>query len=297
MTPAHGGYGVRLAEKLGVPVDQILDLSASINPVAPDPIPLVAAHLDRLRSYPDPDAAEVALAQVMGVDAGRLVLTNGGSEAIALVAAEHPVGWVEEPEFSLYRRHLTEVQPGAPRWRSNPNNPSGLLAPASDGADVWDEAFWPLTTGTWTRGDETATIVGSLTKLLACPGLRAGYVLSPDRREAERIRGRRPQWSVNALVCAALPDMLRAVDLPKWAAEVADLRDRLDGILRRAGYGPRPSDAHWLLVDDCDLEDRLAGHGICVRDCTSFGMAGTVRIAVPGPEGLDRLETALGTTR
>jgi histidinol-phosphate/aromatic aminotransferase/cobyric acid decarboxylase-like protein len=38
----------------------------------------------------------------------------------------------------------------------------------------------------------------------------------------------------------------------------------------------------------------LAGQGNLVRDCASFGLSGTVRIAVPGGAGLDRLDQALG---
>ena len=79
------------------------------------------------------------------------MLTNGGAEAIALVAAELGAGEVVDPEFSLYRRHLPTVAAGAGRWRSNPSNPLGALAAADDVAAVWDEAFWPLATGTWTR--------------------------------------------------------------------------------------------------------------------------------------------------
>ena len=75
------------------------------------------------------------------------MLTNGGSEAIALVAAELGEGEVVDPEFSLYRRHLPVVRAGAGRWRSNPSNPLGELAGPSDVAAVWDEAFWPLATG------------------------------------------------------------------------------------------------------------------------------------------------------
>jgi histidinol-phosphate/aromatic aminotransferase/cobyric acid decarboxylase-like protein len=64
-------------------------------------------------------------------------------------------------------------------------------------------------------------------------------------------------------------------------------------VLTGAGYRPRPSDANWLLVDSADLEARLAARAICVRDCASFGLPGTVRIAVPGPDGIERLEKAL----
>jgi histidinol-phosphate/aromatic aminotransferase/cobyric acid decarboxylase-like protein len=292
----HGGDGARLAAALGVPVDEVLDLSASLNPVAPDPRPIVARHLDALGRYPDPGEATAALAAAMAVDPDRLLLTNGGAEAIGLVAADLGKGWVDEPDFSLYRRHLETVDPVAPRWRSNPHNPTGLLAPPDERAAVWDEAFWPLATGTWSRGDADAgrsIVLGSLTKLLACPGLRIGYVLAPDADTARRLAGRQSRWSVNGLAAAALPELLATADLPGWAAQIRRLRHELEDLLRGHGLDPRPSDANWLLVDAPGLRDSLARVGVCVRDCASFAMPGTVRIAVADHDGLRRLAEAL----
>src|SRR5919197_1121694 len=88
----------------------------------------------------------------------------------ALVADRLGEGRVDEPEFSLYRRHLRRVDPSAPRWRSDPHSPSGRLATAGDRADVWDEAYLPMSAGTWTRG-RLGWAIGSLTKAFACPGL------------------------------------------------------------------------------------------------------------------------------
>jgi histidinol-phosphate/aromatic aminotransferase/cobyric acid decarboxylase-like protein len=291
---SHGGDGARLAAALGLAPDQVLDLSASLNPVAPDPTLIVAQHLGAIGRYPDPEAATGTLAAAIGVAPERLLITNGGAEAIALVAAELGSGWVDEPDFSLYRRHLPGLDQAGPRWRSNPHNPSGLLAPAPREAEVWDEAFWPLATGTWTRGDaETgAVVLGSLTKLLACPGLRVGYVLA-DPGIVGRLRDRQPRWSVNGLVCAALPDLLATVDLASWSKETARLREGLATVLMEQGFDPAPSDANWLLVEAPGLRDALARHGVLVRDCASFGLAGTVRIAVPDERGLDRLDQAL----
>jgi threonine-phosphate decarboxylase len=273
----------------------VLDLSASLNPVAPDPAPVVSRHLDAIGRYPDPTAATAALAECIGVDPARLLLTNGGAEAIALVASDRPCGWVEEPEFSLYRRHLTSVEPGAPRWRSNPHNPSGRLVAAGDEAAVWDEAFWPLAAGTWTRGDADrgAVVIGSLTKLLACPGLRVGYVLCPDGETADRLAQRQPRWALNGLAAAALPALLESVDLDGWSAAVRTLRDELVRVLTTAGYTPQPSDANWVLVEAPGLRERLASRAIAVRDCSSFGLPGTVRIAVPDESGVARMEAAL----
>jgi len=286
MPPAgsHGGDGRAIAAALGLDPRSVLDLSMSLNPLAPDPVPVVARHLDAVRVYPDPGGATEALARAMGVAPERLLVTNGGAEAIALVAAEVG-GRVEEPDFGLHPRG------GGPLWRSNPHSPSGLLARPDQIAEVWDEAFYPLATGRWTRGDGSV-VVGSLTKLLACPGLRLGYVLG-DPDLIARCRTRQPGWSVGAVAAAALPDLLEAVDLPAWCAGVVTLREALTDLLTSHGLPVRPSDANWILVDRAGLREVLASHGVVVRDCASFGLPGVTRIAVPSEEGLERLSSAL----
>ncbi len=285
----HGGDGRRLAAAVGLPPEAVLDLSASLNPAAPDVSPTVAAHLDAIGRYPDAERATAALAEVLAEPADQVLLTNGGAEAIGLVGAALG-GSVEEPDFSLYPRS------GGPRWRSNPNNPLGTLAPANERAGVWDEAFWPLATGTWTRGDHRrgAVVVGSLTKLFACPGLRAGYVLCEDRDLIARLRAAQPSWSVNGLVCDALPELLATADLDAWRSETAALRSELIALLARHGIDAEDTAAPWVLVHGApSLRDRLLRQAVAIRDCTSFGLAGTVRIAVPRARDLPTLEAAL----
>jgi len=291
---AHGGDGPRVAEALGIPESDVLDLSASLNPSAPDVASMVARYASSVRRYPDSRGARDALAGVLAIDAERIVLTNGGAEAIALVAAHQPVGDVQPPDFSLYEKHLASVQAGAPRWRSNPNNPTGLLARADEVAAVWDEAFYPLATGCWTRGDADVIVVGSLTKVFACPGLRVGYVITPTAALAHTLVTRQPEWSVNSIACALLPGLLELADLPKWARAIAAQRAQLVTLLRGHHLAPAPSDANYVLVRQArGLRNHLARRGVVVRDTASFGVADGVRIAVPDNSGLDRLSDAL----
>ncbi|MGC8626841.1 MAG: aminotransferase class I/II-fold pyridoxal phosphate-dependent enzyme [Acidimicrobiales bacterium] len=285
---AHGGDAERVARALGLDLASVLDLSQSLNPVAPDPRPIVAAHLGSIGRYPDPTKAHHALSAAMDVDPGRLLLTNGGAEAIALVAGLIG-GSVEEPEFSLHPRG------NGPRWRSNPHNPSGLLAPPEEKAAVWDEAFYPLATGKWTRGDD-AIVVGSLTKVLACPGLRVGYILA-EPQFIKRCRSRQPEWSLNGIAASALPDLLMALDLADSFRRITTLRGQLRALLEGHGVAVRPSDANWLLVEYPGLRQALAPKGIIVRDCASFGLEGVARVAVPDEAGLVRLADALETLR
>ncbi len=308
----HGGDGARVAAALGIDPTEVLDLSASLNPFAPDVPALAARRLDALGRYPDVEAAEHEVADMVGVDRDRLVLTGGSSQAIALLADHLGAGWVDEPDFSLYRRHL-RLDPAAPRWRSDPHSPSGLLAPAppappappavagtddGDGTDdggvaVWDEAYLPLAAGTWTRG-RPGWALGSLTKAFACPGLRVGFAVAPSPADADRLRSRRPAWAVGGLACALVPDLAAAADPPGMARRLAAARRDLADVLRAHGRDPQPSDAPWVLVPDArGLRDALARQGVVVRDCASFGLVDTVRIAVPGPDALPRLDKAL----
>lgn len=285
----HGGDGLAVARALGLDPAEVVDLSMSLNPFAPDVAALAARHVDAVGRYPDASAATTALAEAMGVDAGRLVLTNGGSEAIALVADAIGGTVASEPEFSLHPRGED-----GPRWRSNPHNPSGVLAADSERADVWDEAFYPLATGEWTRGDDGAVVVGSLTKLFSCPGLRIGYVLADD---AAALTARQPGWPLNGIALAVLPELLATADLPRWHAAVAARRQELVDLLVGHGLLVAAGDAPWALAHAAGLRDRLAPHGIVVRDCASFGMAGWARVGLPDERGLDRLDAALHATQ
>jgi len=282
----HGGDGRRVARAHGLDPAGVVDLSMSLNPFAPDAAAVVGRHLDEVRAYPDPTDAAAALAAALGVAVERVLLTSGGSEAIRLVSDVLGGTVVSEPEFSLHPRGC-----GGPTWRSNPHSPSGHLAALHDRADVWDEAFYPLATGAWTRGDDDAVVVGSLTKVFSCPGLRLGYVLADD---ADRFAGGQPGWPVNGLALAALPELLEAADLPGWRAALARRRQELVGVLASHGLEADAADAPWVLVEAPGLRGELAPHGVVVRDCSSFGLPRHVRIGLPDDGGLQRLEAALG---
>ena len=286
---AHGGDGVAVARSLGLDAGDLLDLSQNMNPFAPPLEPVLRRHLDALGRYPDPRTATALLAQTLDVEPERVLLTNGGSEAIHLVAGVLG-GRVREPEFGLHPRG----QDG-PLWRTDPHSPTGRLAGPSEVADVWDEAFYALATGRWSAG-RGGVVVGSLTKTFHCPGLRLGYLVADPEVVAACVQ-RQPHWSVSTLALSMLPDLLEAADLPGWAASIASARADLVEVLESGGLAVDAADAPWVLVREPDLRARLAPHGVLVRDCASFGLPGVARMAVPDSAGLEDVQRALEAMR
>ncbi len=131
---------------------------------------------------------------------------------------------------------------------------------------------------------------------MGLPGLRVGYVLAPDDEAAGALRARQPAWAVNGLAASVVPELLALTDLPGWRDRIAALRADLVEVLAAAGYDPAPSDAPWVLVPDAgDLRERLARQAVLVRDCASFGLRDTVRIAVPDDDGLARVAAGLAS--
>jgi histidinol-phosphate/aromatic aminotransferase/cobyric acid decarboxylase-like protein len=124
-----------------------------------------------------------------------------------------------------------------------------------------------------------------------------GFAVAPTPEDAAALRSLRPEWAVDGLACAVLPEMLDAADPPGWTRDIGKAREETAGVLRAHGWAPEPSDAPWLLVpDSAGLRAVLAQHGVVVRGCSSFGLCNYSRIAIPGEAGIERLDTALNAS-
>ncbi len=191
----------------------------------------------------------------------------------------------------------------------NPNNPTGTLLPADDirtlaqavprATVVVDEAYCPFvddpppTTPLLDRGN--VVLLRSLTKDCALAGLRLGYALAPGDvcSALDRVR---PPWSVNAVAQAAgLAAIRDEAHLERARAEVRQARVYLTAALGELGLRVLPSSANYLLVDvgnAAGVRARLLKHGVCVRDCTSFGLPEYVRIGMRPVTDCQRLVAA-----
>ena len=284
-----------MAAALGLRPDQVLDLSASLNPVAPDVAALAAPHLDALGRYPDVDAAEATLAAGLDLPPDRLVLTAGGAQAIALVAAHLGAGPGRRARVLPVPPPPAAARPRRPALAVRPPQPVGRCWPAPDEtAGVWDEAFLPLAAGAWTRG-RPGWALGSLTKAFACPGLRLGYAVAPDADG-----GRRPAPGPAGLGrrVAGLRGAARPAGRGRPAGVDRGGRQgpgRARRRARRPRLGPaavrRPVGAGARPPPGCAT--RSPARRSSSASCASFGLADHVRIAVPDGDGLDRLDRAL----
>ncbi len=111
----HGGGVARAAQELGVPVSQILDFSASINPLGIPEAVLAAARGALLEAvhYPEIDAASLraALADFHRLPAGLLLPGSGSTELLYLFprVLRPRRALLVTPAFSEYARALAQA--------------------------------------------------------------------------------------------------------------------------------------------------------------------------------------------
>ena len=314
---------------------EYLDFSANLNPEGPPQWVRAAMlrGLENARFYPDlrQGAAVAGLSAHLGLPEACILPTAGGIEAIACAAGLSKRHAVAQPTFQEYgalcgahrdvkRPELADYrpEPGETLWLCNPNNPTGEALPRGDmsallekleavgGRLVVDEAFidyCPEHSVRYAVCDHPALIVlGSLTKVLAIPGVRLGY-LAAHPSAMEGLRERLLPWRLNCVADAV------AAALPGHGAEFREIR-RLNAVRREAfaaalaaiGVKAHPSDANFLLCDfgrDMRPEiERLRERGILVRPCGMFpGLThGHVRLCVRTEGENGRLVAALKGT-
>jgi histidinol-phosphate/aromatic aminotransferase/cobyric acid decarboxylase-like protein len=181
---------------------------------------------------------------------------------------------------------------------ANPCNPTGALHTAETVAAltkpgrtvVVDEAFMDLVPGEPESLAERADLPGlvvvrSLTKSLAIPGLRAGYLLA-DRGFAQALAAKRQPWAVNAVALAALTAWAEREDpVADRALDIAAARERLTAALGRLpGVHVYPGAANFVLLRVADgpaVLEALGERRIAVRPTTDLGLdAHHLRVAV-----------------
>lgn len=266
-------------------------------------------------SYPEPEPYRLQslIAKHHGLSEDNVLVTNGATEAIYLIAHLFRGKQVKiaEPTFSEYRSasdlYASPIgDTGVVHWLCNPNNPTGQISceDKPNGVTlVVDRSYEYFSRISLPQPiiDEEHIYVYSLTKRYAIPGLRLGYIISSASLVAQ-LKALRQPWSVNALAIAAgewiaekgFPEMLSREAL--WQ-ECDRLSDALSSIPR---VKVLETCTHFLLITTdikaYKLKDILASkYRILVRDASNFVGLGPyhIRIATQTPEMNDRLISAM----
>ncbi len=214
------------------------------------------------------------------------------------------------------------LQPGDLLFLCNPNNPTGVvltrqeLEPlikkaATVGAHILvDESFndFRLTAEaescrTFIAGNPSVIILHSLTKFLAVPGLRLGFLLGRPEL-VEQMKWLRDPWNVNVMAQAAGVAGLTDEKYCRDTVALVDCeKERMrQGLQAIPGLTVFPPSVNFVLAELCDtgwnaeqLQDELIKHRILIRNCANFsGLSSQyVRVAVKSPAENQRFLTAI----
>jgi threonine-phosphate decarboxylase len=314
MAVAHGGGIFAAARELGCDWRELLDFSASINPLGPPPgvFAAITDARDRIAHYPDPQACELsgALAAIWGVQPEQILVGNGATELLHFLARTAPTIWPQNgltiavPAFSEFHRAYPgaglaslEDMDGWPEdgWLilTRPANPTGSLVPYAALAErlrattqpvIVDESFLDFTDDVSVAAllseRDGLFILRSLTKFYALPGLRVGALLASEATLA-RLRPVREPWQVNVFAQSAA---IAAIRDRRYAEATRSFVRSESGWLRRQidelpGTATLPPTANYIAVrlrySGEVLVTRLRERCILIRDCGGWpGVSG-----------------------
>ncbi|MGD0578244.1 MAG: aminotransferase class I/II-fold pyridoxal phosphate-dependent enzyme, partial [Bryobacteraceae bacterium] len=232
MTITHGGNLFAISRERGWDWRDVLDLSASINPLGPPPgvRAAIEAALDRIVHYPDqtPVELESVLASAWRVSPETVMAGGGATELLHFFARagwQGPSALVTPAASELFRAfpHALRLSLDDPeRWPqrgllvlSQPLNPTGeeisetlvrRAIASREGPVLVDESFIDFTALQsavgWCELHPNLLVLRSLSKFYALPGLRVGALVGSPQL-ISRLRRRREPWTVGALADAA----------------------------------------------------------------------------------------------
>lgn len=263
-----------------------------------------------LRNYPEPEpkSVEQHLATVHGLPAENIIVTNGATEAIYLLAHlfagkksaiivptfreyQDAAGVFAHTISYLHSMNEIEESDADVVWLCNPNNPTGqifdrdellaIIDGCKDKVFIIDQAYALYSVKTVLSVEDVmqrdnVVVLYSLTKQFVIPGLRIGYAIGPVRLFGALRRLRMP-WSVNSLAIEAahyLLDKNDATHIDRQALHEEALR--LSDALSASGIEVDPTDCNFLLArlphkTASELKDWMVeNYGILIREASNF---------------------------
>jgi histidinol-phosphate aminotransferase len=304
---------------------------------------------DRVRTnidfnrYPDPMSTRLRtlIAEANGLEPGNILVGNGGDEIIldVILAWGGPGRKLVDlpPTFSMYgidARMTGTAVIEIPRTAdfdvdgpallaaikdedpdivvvSNPNNPTGTMAPetllidvlnATDALVLVDEAYFEFSRQTMRPHLErhrNLVILRTFSKAFSLAGLRAGYLLAHEDVIRELTKVRQP-YSVNRFTQEAAAMTFRErVVFEAGIRETMRIRDRImHGLGEIPGGEVFPSEANFVLfrVQQASAvwRDLLHDHSVLVRDPSRTpGLEDCLRVTVGSEDEVERFLTAM----
>lgn len=261
-----------------------------------------AMHLDADCVYAGNGASELIFAAVRAADPGRALLFEPAFpgyrhalEGIGCETVHHILS--EDSGFALTPADLKALKCGMDLvFLCDPANPSGrnidesILTEVLDtaagckAAVILDESFYHMSGKMLEypldRSRELLSkydnlyIIRSLTKLLAVPGIRTGYVLSSPAN-MKRLKRQLPEWNLSVSAESVVMEGIRAIKETDLLQRTADIickeRDYLSSGLKQLGFRVCQSDTSFILFKGPErLYEALLEQGILIRDCSDF---------------------------
>ncbi len=314
----HGG-----PDALGAPVH---DFSTNSNSCGPCPPTLAAVQAADATRYPDATYTRLreCLAAFHGVPAWRVVPAASASEFIFRITAltvRQGGRRVAVPQLCYgdyahaARAWGLEVrqEPVAAdlSWQCDPSSPLGQASsawPHSAGTCVLDGAYSPLRLEGISFITESARDalwqLFSPNKALGLTGVRAAYAIAPAdaQQSVQQLEALAPSWTVGAHGLAMLLSWTQA-ETQAWLQQSLQTlcmwKQQQVLLLQNRGWEVQASVTPFfcarppLGTDAAGLCSRLREHGIKLRDATSLGLPGWLRLGVLPPHAQQALLDAL----
>jgi threonine-phosphate decarboxylase len=271
----------------------------------------LAEHIDVLTNYPEsqPKQLEKLIAQQLGISPESVMVTNGATEAIYIIAQlfRHSCSIIPQPTYSEYAdacrlnkhiityesgNYITDLPKDRVYWVCNPNNPSGnvlkkgfvdyVVRRSPRYTFVIDQSYGtftkePLLEARDMQGLPNVILIHSLSRKYSVPGLRLGYITAHPSTIL-LLRALRHPWSIPALSIEAGKFLIEqgqpvVSDLDAYLAETQRLRSELRKI---EGMRIFETKTNYMLceldgITGAALKNHLVHeHGMLIRDCYNF---------------------------